>query len=169
MMANGILKFIQRLTEASGLSANETALYSKSDGNIYKKAYGQDEILIPAGGVWKNYTPIWTAATTNPSIGNGTLAGRYTTIGKLAVVSIRMVAGSTTTFGSDEWRFSLPIVSQFPYGSFPVKVLDYGTAWYDLTGKFASNSLVYIPPLRSTYPMTWAVNDFLELTVTYEI
>ena len=34
-------------------------------------------------GKWQSHTVSWTAATTNPSIGNGTLTGRYIVIGKL--------------------------------------------------------------------------------------
>jgi hypothetical protein len=62
------------------------------------------------GGVWKNYTPVWTAATTNPSIGNGTLYGRYCVIGKLLMAKIFLQFGSSSTAGSGAYSFTYPIV-----------------------------------------------------------
>src|SRR5579859_7220429 len=56
---------------------------------------------------WTAYTPSWTGVT-NPSIGNGTLLGRYVLMNKLLLVRITMMAGSTTTFGTGNWAFSLP-------------------------------------------------------------
>ena len=179
-MANGILKFIQRLTEASGLSANETALYSKSDGNIYKKAYGQDEILIPAGGVWKDWTPVWTASTTNPVIGDGTISGRYCIIGKLCTLTINLTIGATTTFGTGAYSFSLPLqvssTTNFYTGNWII--LDSGAAWF--TGMCALSqgqttlNLFYkdvggTSGFSPTNPITWAANDQLRVQIAYEI
>lgn len=55
------------------------------------------------------YTPAWTAAGTAPSLGNGTITGRYTQIGKLVEFGIVLVFGSTTTMGSATWFFSIPV------------------------------------------------------------
>lgn len=63
-------------------------------------------------GLWSAYTPVWTGATSNPVIGNGTLAGRWSSIGKTINVYLDLTAGSTTTFGSGPYRFSLPIASR---------------------------------------------------------
>jgi len=57
---------------------------------------------------WQTYTPSWTAATTNPSLGNGTLIGRWRRVGDTAEFSIDLIIGSTTTTGSGAWRFSIP-------------------------------------------------------------
>lgn len=59
----------------------------------------------------RNYTPVWTATVTNPSIGNGTLSGRYSRSGGVVTVSGQIVIGSTTTTGSGIWRISLPITA----------------------------------------------------------
>jgi hypothetical protein len=64
---------------------------------------------IEIGGVWQNWTPTWTAATTNPSIGNGSLYGRYCVIGKLITAKIFLQFGSTTTAGSGAYLFTYPI------------------------------------------------------------
>ena len=36
-------------------------------------------------GAWINYTPTWTASTTNPVIGNGTIEGRYALVNGFVV------------------------------------------------------------------------------------
>lgn len=51
---------------------------------------------------------IWQAATTNPAIGNGTVASRYILAGHLLIWNVRIVAGSTTTFGSGTWQLISP-------------------------------------------------------------
>ncbi|MFD3925804.1 hypothetical protein [Streptomyces sp. NPDC058614] len=62
-------------------------------------------------GVWNSYTPIWTAATTNPAIGDGTLTGRYAVVGKVCHFTAFVVFGSTTTYGSGGYSLSLPIAT----------------------------------------------------------
>jgi hypothetical protein len=52
--------------------------------------------------------PAWTAATTNPVLGNGTLTHGLLTAGKSVGFWVEMVAGGTTTFGSGSWLLSLP-------------------------------------------------------------
>lgn len=61
------------------------------------------------GGAWTAYTPVWTGATTNPVIGNGTLSGQYLQMGKVVHVVIEAIFGTTTTFGSGQWIVSLPV------------------------------------------------------------
>ncbi|MEU1778093.1 hypothetical protein ABZ545_01245 [Streptomyces abikoensis] len=58
---------------------------------------------------WSNYTPVWTATTTNPALGNGTLQGTYLKVGALCHVSIKLIIGSTTNRGAGAYRLSLPV------------------------------------------------------------
>jgi hypothetical protein len=58
---------------------------------------------------WTTYTPTWTSTSTAPAIGNGTLTGRYMKIGRTVIVEINLIAGSTTTFGTGNYSFSLPV------------------------------------------------------------
>ncbi|GGP56090.1 hypothetical protein [Streptomyces abikoensis] len=60
---------------------------------------------------WSTYTPTWTATTTNPSLGNGTLVGSYLITGKICHVSIMLTIGSTTNKGSGAYRISLPVAT----------------------------------------------------------
>lgn len=58
---------------------------------------------------WTNFTPVWTASVTNPTLGNGTITGRYVAIGGTIIGEARIVAG-TSGFnrGSGIYRISLP-------------------------------------------------------------
>lgn len=58
---------------------------------------------------WSTYTPVWTASTTNPVVNNGTLIGRYMKIGRTVICHINLTTGSTTTYGSGNYSFSLPV------------------------------------------------------------
>lgn len=60
---------------------------------------------------WTDYTPTWVTSGTQPSIGNGTLKGRWTRVGGLIHLRISMVAGTTTTFGTNAWSFGLPVTA----------------------------------------------------------
>lgn len=57
---------------------------------------------------WITYTPLWTAPTTNPAIGNGILTGKWRRVGDSVYVQILMNAGTTTTYGSNYFNFSIP-------------------------------------------------------------
>lgn len=59
-------------------------------------------------GAWTSYTPTWAASTTNPTIGNGTLVGRYQRRGDFVQIVIRLELGSTTSVGSGTWTWSTP-------------------------------------------------------------
>lgn len=57
------------------------------------------------------YTPTWTGSVSNPAIGNGTLNGAWQRKGTRCTANILMTAGTTTTFGSGYFKFSLPYTS----------------------------------------------------------
>lgn len=58
---------------------------------------------------WQSYPVQWTA-TSNPSLGNGTLWGKWRYLDSDTVqIKILLVPGSTTTYGSGQYRFSLPV------------------------------------------------------------
>lgn len=67
-----------------------------------------------ASEAWTPYTPLWTASGTQPAIGNGTLVGRYMKMGRLVVGTIYFLMGSTTTYGTGSYFWSLPPVAA-PY------------------------------------------------------
>lgn len=60
------------------------------------------------GDDWTSYTPNWTASGTSPAVGNGTLSGSYRTVGKTVDFRILFVTGSSTTYGTGVYNFTLP-------------------------------------------------------------
>ncbi len=60
---------------------------------------------------WLDYTPMWTAAGGTPSVGNGSLVGRYRKTRYHCDVQIDLDVGSTTNTGGGggAWKFSLPV------------------------------------------------------------
>jgi len=129
--------------------------------------------------VWQSYTPTWTAATTNPSIGNGTLSGKYVQIGKTIICNIYLAPGSTTTFGSGNWSFSLPKTIASSVVGFVGNWVagDVGTNTFSgqIIGNGGSNKIdLFVRDgisinLSSTLPHTWAGGDVLYISITYEI
>lgn len=56
-----------------------------------------------------SYTPTWTAATTNPTLGNGTLTGHFDRHDKAVTATGFLEIGSTTTTGTGVYSFALPL------------------------------------------------------------
>ena len=57
---------------------------------------------------WVSYTPTWTASSSNPAIGNGTISGRYRRIGDSIELQYNIKTGTTTTYGSGVYYISIP-------------------------------------------------------------
>lgn len=121
------------------------------------------------------YTPSWTAASVNPSLGNGTLVGLASKRGRVVTVTIQLTIGSTTTFGTGLYYFSLPYipsttlsqvgsVHRIDSGTTNVigacRTLPDGTARMQL---YANASTADGP----TVPFTWANGDSIVATLTY--
>ncbi len=66
-------------------------------------------LVVHEQGAVITYTPTWTASVVNPSLGNGTLSGTFFQRGRTVNVIVQLVIGSTTTLGTGDWFFTLPI------------------------------------------------------------
>ena len=133
-------------------------------------------------GPWISYTPTWTAVTTNPVIGNGTIFGSYSITGDSIMVTIRITSGSTTTYGSGDYVFSIP--SQFTINTSKLSENTNNTLVHSTaSGLDSSASTNYVGVVkvinstsvrvsgqgttnnwRSSTPFTWATSDVLELS-----
>ena len=134
-------------------------------------------------GAWTNYTPTWsTASGTAPSLGNGTLLGRYKVLDATSYfVVINFTAGSTTTFGNGgTWQFTLPFTATSGAGRVQILagwIVDSGTDNKLCVGKItpASPTLVgeTVPEganvVNNTNPMTWTTNDQLTFNGIVEV
>ena len=129
---------------------------------------------------WTTYTPDWTAATTNPVLGNGNITGRYKQIGKTVFVSVKVNMGSETEYGEGQWRVSLPVAAQSGYSAIlPTTLLDNGTNWYqgisytEYGGSTSYVTLTYtgsvvLSVVNSAAPFTWTTGDAFSFSGSYE-
>lgn len=123
------------------------------------------------------FATAWTASSVNPAIGNGTLTAAYNRYDKMCTLRADMLMGSTTTYGTGEYSFSLPFTaaaSQIAVGS--AWALDSGTAFkigVCVVVPGATTCSIYFDDApssaSSTQPFTWASGDRLRFEVTYEI
>jgi hypothetical protein len=158
-------------------NAWKTELYNQID-LVEAGLLGYVNARVPE--VWTAYTPLWTGSTTNPVIGNGTLAGRYALIGKTVHFIVFTLTGSTTTYGSGYWIWTLPLaVSAVPasgrWGThFTVGILNAsgtGSApamTYGLTATtvYAVSSVAGL--VGPTIPITFNAGCSLAIRGTYE-
>ncbi|NEB83976.1 hypothetical protein G3I43_07260 [Streptomyces anulatus] len=158
---------------------------TNTDTFVYGKQDGTTGTLVQQG--WTAYTPTWTAAVSNPAIGNGLLRGAWMRSGKTISLRIHMVAGSSTTYGSGAWRFALPAPpftldssSMYHVGSAMLidqsTGADYpGTCFCNATDQFLGvstaigGSSAQPGAVAATVPFTWANGDSLHLQITYEV
>ena len=129
---------------------------------------------LPQG--WTAYAPVWTATSSNPTIGNGSITGAYAVFGKTVHFRIHIVDGTTTGEGSGSYALTLPLApvadQKFTFmGAIGTGInLIYGYA----TGTtaiplYASTSTTTVSRVTSTYPTTFGSGDTLSLNGTYEI
>jgi hypothetical protein len=157
---------------------------------------GSDEVLFPSGlkergrtvplGEWTAYTSTWLGQTANPAIGNGFLQAKYTVIGKAVHVQIIIGCGSTTTYGTGIWGFTLPLpvvghatgtVWIYDGGSGVSYVGTLGSGAFVVGGPFADAVLASVSVgataafASATVPIAWAsrVPSYIFLQGTYEI
>lgn len=136
--------------------------------------------LKALGDAWTSWSPSWTAVTTNPAIGNGTISGAYMQAGKLVHFWAEITMGSTTTFGSGGWQLNLPVSEAAHRWGFQGLLRD-TSASSDFTfiGSRTGASLLSlrcdpttagnaIRNVTDTVPFTWASTDVLFLQGTYE-
>lgn len=131
---------------------------------------------------WTSYTPSWTGSGGNPAIGNGTLTGRYrrSSGGDHVFFTIRILMGSTTTYGSGVWRVTYPS-SPGPTASSILDMACHGYAHDANTGgthpvitRCESTYLVMGTAqgpgsvLTPTVPFTWTTSDVLTINGWYE-
>lgn len=65
---------------------------------------------IAYGSGWTSYTPTWSSSGTQPTLGNGTIVGRYSRFGKTIHFNTTLTIGSTSTAGTGNYRISLPAI-----------------------------------------------------------
>lgn len=138
-----------------------------------------DTLLPP--GAWSTYTPSWGALTTNPVLGNGTIAGRYRQRGKTVEMQIKLTFGSTTTVGSGTYTFGLPV----PFAAsssllLPARYFDSSTSVRSMGMSYGSSGASIVLAVHgsatngalggvtNSSPYAWANGDTIEVGGLYE-
>jgi hypothetical protein len=62
-------------------------------------------------GAWTSYTPVWSSSGTAPALVNGTMVGYYAKVGRLVTAKIELNSGSSTTFGTGFYSWTLPVTA----------------------------------------------------------
>ena len=126
---------------------------------------------------WTDYTCTWSGSTTNPVIGNGTIDASYHRIGKTVFFNVVITMGSTTTYGSGQWRVSLPFTPAYDRWRCDADGIIGGNT-YQFSGRSAGGRLPLNTPsttaggpdrsVTGTIPATWAAGDVLTVSGFYE-
>jgi hypothetical protein len=113
-------------------------------------------------------------------VGNGTLLGRYHRVGRTIVCQINLVAGSTTTFGSGAYSFTIPFTAADAGCTY------IGNAHLLSPNRWAGHFVIspgnglggpYLPsaatastlaPMTGTTPVTLTSSSQIRITVVYE-
>lgn len=130
------------------------------------------------GDPWIAYTPVWASGGVQPAIGNGSISGTHHRQGQTVDASVVLMMGSTTTYGTLEYTFSLPFKSANDgigaIGS--VFALRFGVAYRIGSCFVASNSTVAsvvfdngVTTMSPTEPHVWAAGDFMKFSIRYRV
>lgn len=137
--------------------------------------------LTTGAYAWNTYTPTWTATGGTPSVGNGSIEGRYIKIGNLLHFRFLLLWGSTTSAGGSTtlWTFSLPPGCTVTSA---VENQMLATAWDTSAGNVAlgyaypPTGTTLIPIFNGTtgraaynIPWTWANGDCLQIQGIAEV
>lgn len=134
---------------------------------------------VPPIGIWEPYTPLWTATGTAPAIGNGVILGSFILLTDLLIGVISITMGSTTTFGTGQYRLSIPPGFTAKTGKVQTCACmgtDAGTSYRPSIGVILSGGTTWqmmysvnATEWSNTSPHTWAVNDEMILNYMLEI
>jgi hypothetical protein len=135
---------------------------------------------------WTVYTPQWTGSVTNPTIGDGSVTGRYAVIGGTIYGEIRVLAGVTGfNRGSGIYRLSLPTPGVFenfqPVGQVVMRDEGPGITYFG-TAIFNNNDGTRIElfmhsqvaqfdegvAVTDTVPFVFSANDKILVQFSYE-
>lgn len=134
---------------------------------------------------WTSYSSSWTSSGTAPAIGNGSIVGYYSKIGRLVTVRAAVYCGTSTTFGSGYYGLSLPFAAQVtnvPSGLFAIAgswvLSNAGTTFYDVNAMIVQSSPSTVNGIvngsgsffGAANPAAWtaAASTYFVATITYE-
>lgn len=133
---------------------------------------------------WAAFTPTWSSTGTPPAFGNATVTARYVQVGKLVSFYMRILFGSTSTFGTGTYTWAVPAASNLTAAQSvgvarllqtsasanthfcQVRVGTSASGTFDIT--FTPTFAGVVAAVGTTAPWTWANGDLIEVSGTYE-
>lgn len=126
----------------------------------------------------QTYTPTWTQDSgVQPSLGDGTLVGRYARSGAVCFVTFNFTAGSTTTFGNSAsgYRFSLPFRGQLSGAQRGIPFhIQIGSTSYSFWGNIGNDENSFTLSsnanlARLNYPAVWTSGSIIQSSFSYMV
>lgn len=161
---------------------NVTADGALTQANVSSANVAMRASVFSNLNAWDNqtttFTPTWTSSGTQPTIGNGSITGRYKRDGDMVDVTVYIQPGSTTTFGTGGYSIGgLPFSSASDgIGSSGVVFgFESGVAHHGglVTIGASSSTLTVVldPPSgggwAATSPWTFKNGDYIRITLRY--
>lgn len=131
------------------------------------------EVRDPLTGLqaaWTAYTPTWTAATSNPTLGNGSLVGFWLQVGKLTFFRLKLTIGSTTNLGSGAYSWSLPATAAASFAGIGAFITKSGASTFSACGAMTDGTGANMQAVSAsgrvsgTVPSAWATGDTLAIS-----
>lgn len=126
----------------------------------------------------QTYTPTWTTGGTAPALGNGALSGTWSRDGDMISFAVEFTAGTTTTFGTAEFRFALPVTPVSAFNQIvPVMFYDGSANTYYAGTAIISGGTSYLTlrgqaiagAITNASPFTWGSTDQLRIQGSYQL
>jgi hypothetical protein len=163
-------------TFGQAVDTSMAQLKGGTTGQYLTKTSGTDMAFTWATpGTWT----AWTPSLVSMVQGNGTLAARYSIIGKTVNFNFKFTLGTTSTVGTSP-RFTLPTTPlTINNWNFNVRFEDASTGAVNMA---SINALIGFPnsailstgnsgnigQVTASSPFTWAVNDIIQVSGSYE-
>lgn len=177
----GVIKTDTTASKPVGVGIGTFGMYLHGHGAGYVFQYdgANWQILTIIPSQWTTYTPTWTDSTTNPVIGNGTIAGWFRQTDVTIDLLLYVKAGSTTTFGTGTgWKLTLPLSAS---GAYPnpsiVGTATIGSGTWIAQGAMVGGlttvilstwtAISTLTAVTATSPGSWASASVLQLEGTY--
>lgn len=125
---------------------------------------------------WTTYTPTWVSSGTQPTIGNGSITGRYQKVGKTVFFEMELTFGTTTTPGTGTYQFGLPLLAAAIRGRGKAVILGASTTryWGGFWIMTATNALAAYYDNETNHlqcgqgaPATWGAGDYIKVSGFY--
>lgn len=153
----------------------------ETDTDRYMSYSGSAWVILLETSTWTDYSAslAWTSNGTAPALGNSVVVARYIRSGKLCLYTFRITFGSTATFGTQTYSFSLPVnaaATRYFTGAAYCRDASAGSTGHFTAMSYIdsvlSNSTLQIVNVNQIIgqliPFTWVNTDHVTATIFYE-